>query len=70
MTIGDSPSCGITYNCNSENSGGVIYNRNIFIIQAINQINQPQLLLHSILLALNILAYLCIVRWLSDICSK
>jgi hypothetical protein len=34
MTVSDAPSCGITHNCYSGNSRGVIYDRNIFIIQA------------------------------------
>ncbi len=32
-TVSDAPSCGITNDHHSDNSRGVIYNRNIFIIQ-------------------------------------
>ncbi len=34
MTISDTPSFGITYDCHSNDSRGVIYDLNIFIIQA------------------------------------
>ena len=34
MTVSDAPICGITYDCHSDNSRVVIYNNNIFIIQA------------------------------------
>jgi hypothetical protein len=34
MTINGTPSCGITYNCHSGDSRDIIYNCNIFIIQA------------------------------------
>jgi hypothetical protein len=30
MTVSDAPSCGITYDCHSDNFRGVNYNRNIF----------------------------------------
>ena len=32
--IRDTPSCGVTYDCHSDDSRGIIYNHNIFIIQA------------------------------------
>jgi hypothetical protein len=35
MTLSGAPSCGITYDHHSDDSRGVIYNRNVFIIQAI-----------------------------------
>jgi hypothetical protein len=34
MLVSDIPSCGITYNHHSDGSVGVIYNLNMFIIQA------------------------------------
>ncbi len=34
MTISDAPSCGVTYDSNSDNFKGVIYDCNIFIIPA------------------------------------
>jgi hypothetical protein len=37
MTVSDAPSCGITYDHHSDYSGGVIYDCNIFIIQATEQ---------------------------------
>jgi hypothetical protein len=35
MTASDAPSCGFTYDHHSDDSRGVIYDRNIFIIQDI-----------------------------------
>jgi hypothetical protein len=32
--VSDAPSCGVTYNRHSDDSRGVIYNLNIFVIQA------------------------------------
>ncbi len=34
MIVSDIPSCGITYNHNSDDSVGIIYNLNMFIIKA------------------------------------
>jgi hypothetical protein len=34
MIVSDAPSCGVTYHHHSDNSGGVIYDRNILIIQS------------------------------------
>jgi hypothetical protein len=34
MTISDAPSCGITYNCHSDDSRGINYDCNICIIKA------------------------------------
>jgi hypothetical protein len=34
MAVSDISSCCITYDHHSDNSGGVIYNRNIFVILA------------------------------------
>ncbi len=34
MTLGGAPSCGITYDCHSDDSRDVIYIYNTFIIQA------------------------------------
>ncbi len=33
-TISDAPSCGVTYDCHLDDSRGVIYDSNIFIIHA------------------------------------
>ncbi len=33
MTVSDAPSCGIICNCHSDESRGVIYSHNIFIVQ-------------------------------------
>jgi hypothetical protein len=33
-TVSDAPSCGITYGHHSDDSRGVIYDRNVFIKQA------------------------------------
>jgi hypothetical protein len=33
-TVRNAPSCGITYDPHSDNSRGVIYDHNIFILQA------------------------------------
>ncbi len=32
--VSDAPNCGITYNCHSDYSRGVIYDHNVFIVQA------------------------------------
>ncbi len=32
--VSDPPNCGITYNCHSDYSRGVIYDHNVFIVQA------------------------------------
>ncbi len=32
--MSDAASCGVTYNCHSDDSVSVIYDRNIFIMQA------------------------------------
>ncbi len=37
MTASDAPSCGITYDHHSDDSRGVIYDCNVFIIQATEQ---------------------------------
>jgi hypothetical protein len=34
MTVSETPSCGVTYYCHPDDSRGVIYDRNIFIILA------------------------------------
>jgi hypothetical protein len=34
MTVSDTPRCGVTYKRDSDDSRGVIYDHNIFIIQA------------------------------------
>ncbi len=34
MILNDAPSCGITYNCHSDKSRGIISNHNMFILQA------------------------------------
>ncbi len=41
MTSSDAPSCGITFDCHSDDSGVVIYNHNIFIIHATGQQSAP-----------------------------
>ncbi len=41
MTLSDGSSCGITFDCHSDDSGGVIYNHNIFTIQATGQQTAP-----------------------------
>ncbi len=37
MTFSDGSSCGITFDCHSYDSGGVIYNHNIFTVHATGQ---------------------------------
>ncbi len=32
-TVSDAPSCGVTYDRHSDDSRGVIYNRNVFMVQ-------------------------------------
>jgi hypothetical protein len=39
MTLSEAPSCVVTYNHNSDDSRDVIYNRNIFILQATDKIS-------------------------------
>ncbi len=34
MIVSDAPSCGITYDHHSDDSSGIIYDRNMFIVQA------------------------------------
>ncbi len=34
MILSDAPSCSITYNCHFNNSRGIIYDHNMFIVQA------------------------------------
>jgi len=34
MIVSDAPYCGVTYNRHSDDSRGIIYDRNMFIVQA------------------------------------
>jgi hypothetical protein len=34
MDVSDAPSCGVTFDRNSDDSRDIIYNRNIFLIKA------------------------------------
>ena len=36
MIVSDAPNCGVTYNHHSDDSSGVIYNHNMFIVWAID----------------------------------
>jgi hypothetical protein len=44
MIVNDAPSCGITYDCHSDDSRGIIYDSNMFIIPA-NGVNDVKLFL-------------------------
>ncbi len=35
MVISDAPSCGITYDHHSDNSTGIIYDRNMFMVEVV-----------------------------------
>jgi hypothetical protein len=39
MIVSDAPNCGVTYNHHSDDYRGVIYDRNMFIVQAIGIIS-------------------------------
>ncbi len=48
MIMSDAPSCGVTYDCHSDDSSGVTYDRNMFIVQATDYLHRSQMLEQSV----------------------
>jgi len=51
MIVSDTPSCGITYAHHSDDSRGIIYDRNMFIVQATGN-RKRNLLMHFLVLTI------------------
>ncbi len=48
MIVSDAPSCGVTYDCHSDDSSGFTYDRNMFIVQATDYLPRSQMLEQSV----------------------